>query len=583
MNLFTVALRDVFQKEWNILYPKFPWRDLPLNGSRFILLESPKNQSRNKDRLKVIKLGNRCNFDNTVLFYCLLYSNAVGQRLRKKKNAVIRHINRLRELRNNICHVEIGEMSDPNFKNFCTEVLNIFTHLGVPTTQLQSIMNATGFETNEVNNLRQQLQTEQEKINDLEDFFRHKFSAMQEFCEKFEPGKYIDKIVNAGIISPDDASTIKQRVTSSVQVTTIVDKIVYLGPAAICSFMQVLGEDDLELRDLFAEGLMKYNKFAPLKTIEIVYPSASRYPQYYRSVMRTLNKDMYSFDWDKLALHAGFYLNFLDGKEIKLYVQIELAIAKNLQGESAQALKLLNSVIRNAGSVENSAAILSRAFCIKSFVFRWRKEYSKAQFLAEEALQVISSTACYEDLIICNHQLANIILYQEKDMENKKQRIIPHWDAIMHLCQRNLNVIPRSSYDLRLLFVKKALLYLGFSGDSIQSVSVSDARIAAHCISEVEKSYLNQGIETDMQNILYVTMCKSLLEHYLGSPLIARQLESKARKIAQKNSLYNDAWRTKIDNLHRRVYRDHWKLTWLLLSFLGALLSILAMSFYLCT
>ena len=75
------GLRVIFKQEWDKQYKSTPfgeWKDDPQNGVDFYNAESPRKQKRNAHLLTTMKNGDRGEWDCTMLFYALLFSDSVG-------------------------------------------------------------------------------------------------------------------------------------------------------------------------------------------------------------------------------------------------------------------------------------------------------------------------------------------------------------------------------------------------------------------------------------------------------------------------------------------------------------------------
>ena len=95
----TDGLRTIFKQEWDNRYATTlgEWKDEAKNGQDFKNGESPRNQARNQELLATMINGNRAEWDCTMLFYAILYSDCIGRGL----NSVVRsNVDDLRKFRN---------------------------------------------------------------------------------------------------------------------------------------------------------------------------------------------------------------------------------------------------------------------------------------------------------------------------------------------------------------------------------------------------------------------------------------------------------------------------------------------------
>ena len=174
------ALRLLFKQEWDnrckVTYGE--WKDTPLNGLDFKNGESPINQRRNARLLATMVNGDRAEWDSTMLFYAILYSDSIGRGL----NPLIRtNADVLRTFRNeDFAHMVEGQLSNSDFTIIVSRVEKAFRDLGLPTAEIQSLRIQKSFPTDElhkvmtnVQKLTVDLTTKdaelQDKDNDLHD------------------------------------------------------------------------------------------------------------------------------------------------------------------------------------------------------------------------------------------------------------------------------------------------------------------------------------------------------------------------------------------------------------------------------
>ena len=111
------GLRSIFKQEWDNRYiiTKGEWKDEPRNGMDFYNAETPRNQRRNAHLLKTMTNGDRSEWDCTMLFYAILFSDFMGSTL----NPVVQsNVDDLRRFRNEeFAHMSRGQLSDGDFQN----------------------------------------------------------------------------------------------------------------------------------------------------------------------------------------------------------------------------------------------------------------------------------------------------------------------------------------------------------------------------------------------------------------------------------------------------------------------------------
>ena len=156
------GLREIFKQEWDKLYKttKGEWKDDSRSGTDFYNGESPGNQRRNANLLATMKNGNRREWDCTMLFYAILYSDSVGPRL---ASTVRTNVDDPRNFRNaQFAHITQGCLSDMDFQNAIGKVDVAFQALGLTTEKIQGIKNQATFPTEQ---LLKTLKDLQEKEN----------------------------------------------------------------------------------------------------------------------------------------------------------------------------------------------------------------------------------------------------------------------------------------------------------------------------------------------------------------------------------------------------------------------------------
>ena len=185
-DIITEGLRSIFKQEWDNRYKATfgEWKDEPKNGMDFKNMESPGNQRRNAKLLATMINGDTAEWDCTMLFYAILYSDCIGHGL----NLLIKsNVDNIRKFRNEeFAHMPNGSISDSDFQNAIGKVHAAFQGLGLSISKIQDIRNQTFFPTEErkrllkiVDDLRQELQEKEEQRQALEDQLHRDTSS---FC-----------------------------------------------------------------------------------------------------------------------------------------------------------------------------------------------------------------------------------------------------------------------------------------------------------------------------------------------------------------------------------------------------------------
>ena len=175
-DILTEGLREIFKQEWDKLYKttKGEWKDEPRNGMDFFNGETPRNRKRNARLLDTMKNGNSEEWDCTMLFYAILFSDCVGPGLRA---TVKKNVDDLRNFRNEeFAHIPQGSLSEIDFQNAISKVDVAFQALSLPTVKIQDLKCQKTFPTKdltkvlkEVDNLKQEVQEKEGQRQVLED------------------------------------------------------------------------------------------------------------------------------------------------------------------------------------------------------------------------------------------------------------------------------------------------------------------------------------------------------------------------------------------------------------------------------
>ena len=187
-DILTEGLRSVFKQEWDNRYKATlgEWKDDPKSGMDFYNSESPRNQKRNAHLLVTITNGVRAQWDCTMLFYAILYSDCIGRGL---STAVKTSVDVLRKFRNEeFAHMPRGFLTDADFQTAISQVRGAFQSLGLSSSikQIDDLKNQTSFPTEElrlimkkVDDLEEELRQEKQQRKVLEDQLEKEISP---FC-----------------------------------------------------------------------------------------------------------------------------------------------------------------------------------------------------------------------------------------------------------------------------------------------------------------------------------------------------------------------------------------------------------------
>ncbi|XP_068703615.1 uncharacterized protein [Montipora foliosa] len=167
-NVIPEGLRTIFKQQWDNRYKTTlgEWKDNPQNGLNFKNQELPRTQARNKKYLATIVNGNRAEWDCTMLFYAILYSDCIGSTL----NATIEsNVDALRIFRNqDFAHLPQGQLTKLAFQNAIGKVSVAFLALGLSDVNIKDIRNQTNFPTNELTKVLQQVKDLEDELKETE-------------------------------------------------------------------------------------------------------------------------------------------------------------------------------------------------------------------------------------------------------------------------------------------------------------------------------------------------------------------------------------------------------------------------------
>ena len=167
----TDGLRTIFKQQWDNRYKTTlgEWRDKAKNGQDFKNGESTGKQKRNKKLLATMINGNRTEWDCTMLFYAILFSDRIGCNV----DAVVQsNVDDLREFRNEVfAHLPQGQMSKPKFQTEIAKVHGAFEALGLSTAKIQEIKNQVNFPTRHLNQCLEEIKVLNDQLlNEIKPF-----------------------------------------------------------------------------------------------------------------------------------------------------------------------------------------------------------------------------------------------------------------------------------------------------------------------------------------------------------------------------------------------------------------------------
>ena len=164
-DIITEGLRTIFKQEWNSRHKATlgEWKDKPKNGQDFKNSKSPRKQREKAHLLDIMVNGNSAEWDCTMLFYAILFSNCIGNGL----NPTIKSkVDDLRKFRNeDFAHMPHGHLTDAEFQNAINKVEVAFQALGLSTHQIQVVYHQTSFPTEELSNVLKKVEVLEAQLN----------------------------------------------------------------------------------------------------------------------------------------------------------------------------------------------------------------------------------------------------------------------------------------------------------------------------------------------------------------------------------------------------------------------------------
>ena len=177
------ALRFLFKQEWDNRYMTTfgEWTDTPQNGLDFNNGESPGNQRRNARLLATMVNGDRAEWDCTMLFYAILFSDSIHG----LSSLIKTNVDDLRKFRNeDFAHMTEGQLSNTDFSITVGKVEAAFRNLGLSTVEIQTVSTQKGFPTDELQNVITNVQNLTQDLHTKDAELQSKDSKLQEKAKK---------------------------------------------------------------------------------------------------------------------------------------------------------------------------------------------------------------------------------------------------------------------------------------------------------------------------------------------------------------------------------------------------------------
>ena len=192
-DILTEGLRKIFKQEWDSRYKATlgEWKDDPKNGSDFLNGESLSNRKKHARLLTTMTKGNRAEWDCTMLFYAILFSDCIHS----LSTVVKSNVDKLRLFRNEeFAHIARGHLSDVEFQNAISKVENAFLALGLSTVEIQDVKTQTCFPTEELGHVLKKVDDLKQEVQEKDKNLQEKEKAIQ---EKEEQRKTLEEQLNS--------------------------------------------------------------------------------------------------------------------------------------------------------------------------------------------------------------------------------------------------------------------------------------------------------------------------------------------------------------------------------------------------
>ncbi|XP_031560898.1 uncharacterized protein LOC116296921 [Actinia tenebrosa] len=548
VKIFPKILVQFFKTEWKRC-TSLTWNDDPHSGSEFWKREY--TGSRYSTINDTISKGNSSEFDSTVLFYLILNSRSVGQRLRLHSPAIYFQITQLRKIRNEVVHRYNFKVPTREFDSLCDKVRGCFRRLRFPTEELNAVKTTVCLYHEELESLRKKFEREKQRLIDYEDYFTWRNSRFEEFFQKYQQQRISpSELRRKGILSDQDVEKIENQKDEKLQSTMIVDIVLFKGERTTSAFLNILQQTGNGLEESFVNALPPEN----LSSVTTVSPdfmqkASCQYPKNYTIIMLDFTKYIYSMDWDAMDQRGQTFLEQSEDWSVKLFVMIELAYGYNVRGESERAIALLDEVTQNAFRAgPHSTRILSRACSRKSLHYIHVHRLEMAETYASEANSLISNFQSPEEQIVGLKRLTDCILYEDGSVEKRRKKSLPIYETIIEMCRRYIEDIPRCGYYLRFIYHDMARLCLGFTRHGFVETTLKEIEEGEKYIKRLEEPDLrtNDG-STYTDGFRFI--CKSIAAFKRGKLLENGQerkklwnegFEHKRKATRICNSLNND-------------------------------------------
>ena len=315
----TAALRKVFEQEWNYLYPSSLWQNNATSGSKLLAEERPSSRlydpaySADYQHIKDnLSRGNVEEWDVTALVFALKYSHALsriryGYHWRRIENAMYQ----IKEVRNKLfshaCKAAISRSTfERNMDILVQAVGDLLSSSDPLADKLRKLRNETEFPTEDLLRYKHLVKDDHDNMLLLE----HDLKRLEDKMAISAPHNETTEAADTRNAETSDNSKIISRIRRRMgklerEVATTVDQV-------------------------------------PSRSKPAIFHRA----RYIRLINRSFSMSC-NFRWEELN---KFFQEFSDDLDVdmKIFADIQSAVALNLQSKKQEALEVLNSLIPKA-------------------------------------------------------------------------------------------------------------------------------------------------------------------------------------------------------------------------------------------
>ncbi|XP_068761124.1 uncharacterized protein [Montipora capricornis] len=494
----SVALRKVFKREWNCLYPDFPWLDNRRSGAQFLTHETsssrlldPAYSAEYKHIKDNIEQGDVENWDVTALVFALKFSCALnpiryGFRWRKINDAIY-HI---KDVKNTlVSHLPKASLSRDTFERnvdiLLQAVEDLLSRSDPLIRKLQTLRNETEFATEDLLRYKQMVNDDRDSL-----------LLLEEDMKKVEGKMKLETSVTEEARRSSETNHVNRKIIRRMR----------------RRMARIEREMDARSVDLFPSNSK---------------PAIFRSSRYIR-LINTSYSMSYNFQWEELK---PFLEKFDDDVDLKIFAGIQSAISLSHQSRKEEALKVLDSLIPKVFLAKHGVVLHARIKIRKAYILHDQGRDEEAKKEADEAEVMLSLGECHEDSAEIHNVKANIVLSASENANADRSSVLLHFDKCIHFCER---ATVDKSVTVVQATLRKAFVHLGYYQHGIlEEVPGTDVKIAETILKGVSE----QCGSLSERSIVYYNYGQSLLAYRKGNANEAIKLEHKVRKKCERHKI----------------------------------------------